>query len=235
MGVETRVELVDLSQEIYEGMPLYAGHLETLIFAHDTHEMTAPRFEGGFSYASNGLTMSEHGPTHVDALSHLDPAPAAPSIDEMPLEAFYGSGTCIDVSAVGVSSYVTASDLEHATADAGGMLLRGDVLLIHTGAYARSGGTQAYSSEYTGLDSTAADWLAEQEVKVFGVDAPSPDHPASRTYPVHMMCRARGLTHYENLANLDLLVGRRFMFFGFPLRIRGGTGSPVRAVARLTD
>jgi kynurenine formamidase len=48
-----------------------------------------------------------------------------------------------------------------------------------------------------------------------------------------MMCRARGITHYENLANLEEVVGRRFTFVGFPLRIRGGTGSPVRAVAVL--
>jgi kynurenine formamidase len=46
-----------------------------------------------------------------------------------------------------------------------------------------------------------------------------------------MVCREQGITHYENLANLDKLAGRRFTFVGFPLRIRGGTGSPVRAVA----
>jgi kynurenine formamidase len=48
-----------------------------------------------------------------------------------------------------------------------------------------------------------------------------------------MMCRAEGITHFENLANLGRLVGRRFTFVGFPLRIRAGTGSPVRAVAVL--
>ncbi len=46
-----------------------------------------------------------------------------------------------------------------------------------------------------------------------------------------MMCRKYGITHYENLANLDQVVGKRFTFFGLPLRIRNGTGSPVRAVA----
>ena len=72
-------------------------------------------------------------------------------------------------------------------------------------------------------------------MKVFGVDSPSPDNPISRTYPVHMMCRARHITHYENLANLDQVVGRRFTFAGFPLHIRDGTGSPVRAVAIVED
>jgi kynurenine formamidase len=50
-----------------------------------------------------------------------------------------------------------------------------------------------------------------------------------------MMCRKYWITHFENLANLDQVVGRRFTFIGFPLRIRGGTGSPVRAVAVLDD
>src|SRR3989440_4965449 len=54
-------------------------------------------------------------------------------------------------------------------------------------------------------------------------------------YPCHMMCRKYGITHYENLANLDQVVGKRFTFMGFPLRIRAGTGSPVRAVALLSD
>jgi kynurenine formamidase len=41
-----------------------------------------------------------------------------------------------------------------------------------------------------------------------------------------------GFTHYENLINLHLLIGRgRFRFIGLPLKIRGGTGSPVRAIA----
>jgi kynurenine formamidase len=235
MAVEAQVELVDLSQEIYEGMPLYAGHLETSIFEHVSHEETSARFDGGFSYAANGLTLSEHGPTHVDAISHLDPAPGAPSIDQMPLDSFYGPGTCVDVSGVGPDELVTETHLDVAEAQAGGLLRSGDVLLIHTGAFRRNGGTPAYSSDYTGLDDSAAQWLADRDVKVFGVDAPSPDHPRSRTYPVHMMCRERGITHYENLANLDRLVGRRFTFAGFPLRIRGGTGSPVRAVALLTD
>jgi kynurenine formamidase len=49
------------------------------------------------------------------------------------------------------------------------------------------------------------------------------------------MCREYGITHYENLANLDQVVGKRFTFIGFPLCIREGTGSPVRAVAVLED
>jgi kynurenine formamidase len=227
--------LVDLSQEIYQGMPVYAGHLKTVVFQHHSHEDTAPQFDSDFSYQSLGILLCDHGPTHVDALSHLDPRDTAPTIDEMPLDTFWGEGTCLDVSDVPPREYCTAERLDRALAESPAELRRGDVLLLRTGSAERFGGTREYVSQYPGLDQSAADWLGDHGVKVFGVDSPSPDNPADRIYPVHLFCRENGITHYENLANLGEVAGRRFTFFGFPLRIRSGHGSPVRAVALLED
>lgn len=227
--------LIDLTQEIYQGMPVYPGHLKTVIWEHHSHEETASNFEGGMSYASRGLLLSDHGPTHVDALSHLNPASSAPTIDVMELEHFYGPGTCIDVSRAEPRTDISAERLDAATREAGDRLRPGDALLLFTGVHDRLGGTRAYTLDYPGLSADAADWLLERQVRVFGVDCPSPDNPASRTYPVHMMCRRAGITHYENLANLHEVVGRRFTFVGLPLKIRGGTGSPVRAIAVLSS
>jgi kynurenine formamidase len=225
--------IIDLSQEIYQGMGVYPGHLKTVIWEHAGHAETRSKFEGGFSFQSFGLMLCDHGPTHVDALSHLDPDPEAPTIDQMPLDTFYGPGTCLDLTSKGPHEYISAADLDAA---ARGVDLRpGDVVLLYTGTYDRHYGTPEYTNQYPGLDESGSAWLLERKVKVFGVDSPSPDNPISRTYPVHMMCRANGITHYENLCNLDQLVNRRFTFFGFPLRIRGGTGSPVRAVAILDE
>lgn len=224
-------QIIDLSQEIFQGMGVYPGHLKTVIWEHASHEETRSRFEGGFSFQSWGIMLCDHGPTHVDAISHLDPRPEAPTIDRMPLETFFGPGTCIDVSHKAPHSYITADDLT--AASEGADLQPGDVLLLYTATYDRYYGKPEYTNQYPGLDESGASWLLERGVKIFGVDSPSPDNPISRTYPVHMMCRERGMTHYENLCNLDQLVGRRFTFLGLPLRIRGGTGSPVRAVAIL--
>lgn len=227
--------LVDLSQEIYEGMPVYAGHLETKVWQHHTFEDTAPNFDSDFAYQSLGLQFCDHGPTHVDALSHLDPREGAATIDEMPLDTFWGQGTCLDVSDVAPREYCNAERLDRALAESSSGLRRGDVLLLHTGSAERFGGTQEYTTQYPGLDQSAATWLGDHGVKIFGVDTPSPDNPADRIYPVHLFCRKNGITHYENLANLQTVAGRRFTFFGFPLRIRGGHGSPVRAVAMIDD
>ena len=226
---------IDLSQEIYEGMPVYAGHLETKVWQHHTFADTAPNFDSDFAYQSLGITFCDHGPTHVDALSHLDPRPGAPTIDVMALDQFCGEGTCLDVSDVAPREYVTAERLERAAGESAVEVREGDVLLLRTGSAERFGGTPEYTTQYPGLDQSAADWLRERRPKVFGVDSPSPDNPADRIYPVHLFSRESGITHYENLANLGEVVGRRFRFFGFPLRIRGGHGSPVRAVAMLDD
>jgi kynurenine formamidase len=227
--------IVDLSQEIYHGMPVYAGHQKTVIWQHHSHADTAPNFDSDFSYQSLAILLCDHGPTHVDALSHLDAREGATTIDKMPLETFCGQGTCLDISDLAPRQYCNAERLDRALAEAGGDLRPGDVLLLRTGSADRFGGTPAYPVEYPGLDESAASWLGEHEVKIFGVDSPSPDNPADRIYPVHLFCREHGITHYENLANLGEVVGRRFMFFGLPLRIRSGHGSPVRAVALLDD
>ena len=153
----------------------------------------------------------------------------------MALDTFCGEGTCLDISDVPPREYCTGERLDRALDEAAAELRPGDVLLLRTGSAERFGGTPECTTQYPGLDASAADWLGDHRVKVFGVDSPSPDNPADRIYPVHLFCRENGVTHYENLANLQDVVGRRFRFFGFPLRIRGGHGSPVRAVAMLDD
>lgn len=228
--------IVDLSQEIYQGMPVYAGHLKTVVFQHHTFEDTRPNFpESGWGYQSLGLLLCDHGPTHVDAISHLDERPGAATIDQMPLDTFWGEGIALDVSELAAREYCTAERLDRALAESPVELREGDVLLLRTGAADRHEGTREYTTEYGGLDRSAADWLQQHRPKIFGVDSPSPDTPGDQYYPVHMYCREHGVTHYENLTNLSQVLGRRFTFYGFPLRVRGGHGSPVRAVAMIDD
>src|SRR6202007_1969603 len=90
----------------------YAGHLETKVWQHHRFEDTAKNFDSDFAYQSLGITFCDHGPTHVDALSHLDPRPDAPTIDRMDLAQFCGEGTCLDVSGVAPRAYITADHLE---------------------------------------------------------------------------------------------------------------------------
>ena len=78
--------------------------------------------------------------------------------------------------------------------------------------------------------------MADRGVKIFGVETISPDLVyLTDEYPTHKACAERGLTHYENLNNLEEVVNRRFLFFGFPLRLEPAYGSPVRAAAILEE
>lgn len=229
------MQLIDLSQEIYEGMMVYPGHSKTVLFDHASHEETAPRFEGGFSFQTKGVMFNDNGPTHVDSFSHLNPDPAAQTIDQMSLDLFYGPAVCLDVSAVPAQTDITAEHLADAEARGGVNVERGDIVLLYTGTWNRYAGTREYLSLFPGLGLSGAEWIRDRGVKTFGVDSPTPDNPVSKTYPCHMMCRHSDITHYENLANLDRLVGRRFTFVGFPLKLRGAHGGPTRAVAILDD
>jgi kynurenine formamidase len=222
--------LIDLSQDIYEGMQVYPGHLKTVTFQHATHEETAVRFEGGFSFQTWGFMLNDNGPTHVDSFSHLDPDPNAATIDAMPLELFYGPAICLDVSAVPERTDITADHLDDALEQSGLTLDRDDLCFFYTATYDRYRGTPEYLSRFPGLGAGAAEWIVDHRVKAFGVDSPTPDNPASKTYPVHMMSRREHITHYENLV-LTEVVGQRFTFVGFPLKVVGAHGGPTRAVA----
>lgn len=77
--------------------------------------------------------------------------------------------------------------------------------------------------------------MANQRIVNFGIDAPSVDNHADKTFPYHVVCREKKLLNMENLANLDKVSGKRFIFIGFPLKIRGVSGSSIRAVVLLEE
>src|SRR6266545_7163171 len=113
------MRLVDLSQDIYQGMFVYPGHLKTVLFEHATHEETAPRFDSGFSFQTLGFLLNDNGPTHVDSFSHLDPDPSADTIDRMALDLFYGDAICVDVAGAEPRTDIPVARVEEGLAAAG--------------------------------------------------------------------------------------------------------------------
>jgi kynurenine formamidase len=79
-------KIIDLSQEIYQGMPVYPGHLKTVVWTHLSHDECQRQLGTGFSYETRGIMLCDHGPTHIDAVSHLSRDPKAESIDRLALE-----------------------------------------------------------------------------------------------------------------------------------------------------
>lgn len=230
------MRFIDLSREIYHRTPAHPAHPPVVMTTWNDHEEV--KEAGGVKFSSKALSisMSDHAGTHIDAPVHFDPRPGAASIDEMPLENFYTGGICLDLSHVELRHEITVEEMEAALEAAGAPILEGDTVLLHMGVNARLWGTPGYQHDFPGLHVNSVHWLADKNIRQFGVEAISPAPEGAANYKAHLACGERGITHIECLWNLERLVGEgRFRFVGFPLKIRGGTASPIRAVAIFED
>ena len=226
------MELVDLSREIFHRTQVHPSHPPVVMTVWNDHGEKKYAGQTVFTSKAMSIAFSDHAGTHVDAPVHFDPRPGAASIDEMPLEKFYTSAICLDLSHVPLKHAIEVAEMEAALAASGQAIRAGDTVLLHMGTNDRLLGKPGYLHDFPGLAPESVHWLADQGIGMFGVEAISPAPEGELNFKAHMICAERGITHMECLANLDKLVGRgRFRFIGFPLRIRGGTASPIRAVA----
>lgn len=230
------MRLVDLTRDIYHKMDRIVTHPPITMVPYGTHKEVREAEGIKFSAATTFITMGDHAGTHVDAPCHFDPDPNAQTIDQMPLEKFFTEAVCLDFSHLPPKSDISAAMLEEAEQAAGVEVKAGDTVLINLGHHNRYYGTPEYMTDFSGLTRESTEWLGNKGVVSFGVDAVMPGRPGKHQFEVHIVCREMGFTHMESLMNLDKLVGEgRFRFIGFPLKIKDGTGSPIRAVAWLND
>lgn len=226
------VEIIDLSQEIYMDMPVYKGLPQVKMSIHNTHEewegIPIPKDPTPSVYK---MEMGEHTGTHVDAINHMAKEYKEHSIDTMPLTMFYTEGICLDFRHKQLRELISSEEIKQALIKDTLNIKAGDTVLLCTNHYKKHFGTDSWD-QGPGITAEAATWLGEQNIAAFGVETMSPGVSGISNRQVHKICGALHFTHYENMVNLDLLLGRgRFRFIGLPLKIRGGTGSPVRAVA----
>lgn len=226
------MQLIDLSREIYHRTPTHPSHPPVIQKVWGDHDEVKIAGQTRFTSKALYLSMSDHAGTHVDAPCHFNPDPKAASIDEVPLENFYTEATCLDLSHVALKHEIAVAELETALAKSGQVIKPRDTVLINMGVNQRLWGKPGYTTDFPGLHVDAVHWLADRKILMFGVEAVSPAPQGEPNFKAHMACAARGITHIECLWNLEAVVGKgRFRFIAFPLRIRGGTASPIRAVA----
>ncbi|MFW5679257.1 MAG: cyclase family protein [Pseudomonadota bacterium] len=230
------MRLIDLSRTIRHRGPTLPNHPPITMVPYWTHADHREAEGVRLSIATMFVTMGDHSGTHVDAPIHFDDSPDALTIDQMPLETFFTEAVCLDLSHKPLKSDIEVADLEAAEATAGVTIQPGDTVFLYMAVNERLGETPAYVTDFPGLTRASAEWLGERKIAMFGVEALSPGRPFKNNFEVHLVCREMGFTHMEGLVNLDQLVGQgRFRFMGFPLKLEGGTGSPIRAVAWLDD
>ena len=156
------------------------------------------------------------------------------NVGRTPLHAAAASaelGESVVAATAAFAALLAAGADPNALDDAGIMIDAEDIVLFYTDHYRRRFGTNEWMNG-PGLSANATRWLGEWAINAFGVETPSAGVSGVSNKEVHRICGELALPHYENLINLYQLVGRgRFTFMGLPLKIRGGTGSPVRAIA----
>ena len=221
-------EVVDLSHELFNNMPGVSETSTAVFFPLDTHDRSATRSQGQISMESKMLLLSEHISTHFDAPYHCDPKGL--SVERYPLDKLVLPGHLLDFTAKGVREAITRQDFEAAARRSGRPITPGTALIAWTGQD-KNWGKPGWTKERPYVDRQTAAWLVEQRIALFGTDLIGIDDPDDWRWTTHATFLQGNLPMVQQLCNLEALQGKQFHFVALPLKIRGATGCPVRAVA----
>jgi len=225
--------IIDLSLLIEDNMPAHKLFQRPVITTHMSHESSSALGLGvegdAMTFQTNFIAMLDHVGTHVDAFRHVNPNGAP--VDEMPLEMFMGKAVCLDLQHIPDLGDIAVDDMEKAEEKCG-VKINGHIVLLCTGFHKRTYPTLDSVWKNPLLTADATQWLYDRGSKMHGVEGPSTDKPSDNSFSQHRLCRNLGISHWEWLVNLEELLGKsEFQFFGVPLKLKGGSGSPVRAFA----
>jgi kynurenine formamidase len=199
---------------------------------------------GGYYYAANNFFTSEHGGTHIDAPVHF--AQGAQPVDQIPLDRLFGRVVIVDVveqSEKNADYQVTTDDFMTAEREQGA-IPSDAIVLIRTGfsrrwpdaatylGTAERGEAAVAKLHFPGLHPDAARWIVgNRPIKAIGIDTASIDYGQSTMYESHRVLYAKNIPAFENLNALERLPLRGASIVALPMKIGGGSGAPLRAVA----
>lgn len=198
--------------------------------------------EGGYFYSAYAFSTPEHGGTHLDAPIHF--AEGRHAAHEIPLERLVAPAVVIDVSAKTASDPVyrltrddvLAFEREH------GRIAPGTIVLLRTGWSRFWPERRAYLGDDTPNDASklrfpsygedaARVLIEERRAGALGVDVASIDYGPSSDFIVHRIANGANVPGFENLTNLDQLPATGAVVVALPMKIEGGSGGPLRAIA----
>lgn len=250
---------INVSARSHEACP-ETGTLLDMTYAFDANTIywpTAEPFkmeklnwrilEGGWWYASNNYSASEHGGTHADAPIHF--SEKGKTIDQIPLDDWIGPAVKIDVVSkcrANRDYLLTVDDIKKWEAHYGKIPVNAWVLMytgVDTQYYpdrkkvlgTEKTGTAALPElSFPGFSAESGYFLTTaRNIKGIGLDTPSIDYGKSKDFKVHRICFAAGKLGIENIANLDKLPARDAILYVMPMLIKDGTGAPARIFATL--
>ena len=205
----------------------------------------AGQTDNGYYYSANNFETAEHGGTHIDAPIHF--SENSQTVDEIPLEKLIGKAIKIDVSQRALHNrdyLISIEDFTNWEAQEKMQIPDGSIILLETGfskyypdkiKYLETderGHEAVKLLHFPGLSPEASEWLIKnRNIHPIGIDTPSIDYGQSQFFNSHVNLMSQNIPAFENLNNLDKLPSKGFKIVALPMKIKGGSGAPLRIVA----
>ncbi|MCW8876922.1 MAG: cyclase family protein [Kangiellaceae bacterium] len=204
--------------------------------------------KAGFYYEANNFSAAEHGGTHIDAPIHF--YENRHTVDQIPIEQLIGAGIVIKVAEKTAKNRNYQFSVEDILnwEKTNGKIPEDTIVLIDTGSAqfwpdrekymgTRERGPDAVAKlKFPGIHPDAAAFLAnKRKIKAVGLDSPSIDFGGSKLFKTHQILFEKNIPGFENVANLDKLPATGFTVIALPMKIKDGSGAPLRIVAFLPE
>jgi len=234
------LEWVDLSYSFDSTTLYWPNNIKGFELETEAEGMT----EAGYYYSSYSLSTPEHGGTHLDAPIHF--SAKGQKLDELSLSQLTGIAVLIDVSKEALADPDYRIDVAALLAweEKNGTIPEQSMVLFRTGygsfypdrekyfGTAKMGLEAIPELHFPGIHPEAAQFLAEmRKVKAVGLDTPSLDYGQSKEFEAHQVLMGHNIPGFENMANMDQLPESGFYIVALPMKIKGGSGGPLRVIA----
>ena len=234
----SRYRVVDLTHP-YNAQTIYWPNAPSTF---KLEKLAYGKTEGGYFYSSFAYSSPEHGGTHIDAPIHF--SEKGNTADRIPLTQLIAPAVVIDISgkANATRDYRLTADDVRQFERAHGTIKPGTIVLVRTGWSTKWPNKKAYLGDDTpgatnnlhfpsfGAESARL-LVNDRKVGAIGIDVASIDYGPSTDFIVHQIANGANVPGLENLTNLDQLPATGATLFALPMKIEGGSGGPLRAVA----
>ena len=200
--------------------------------------------EKGYYYSAKKFCAPEHGGTHLDAPVHF--AKNGKTVDQIPLIDLIGNCIVIDVSRKALQNpdyQISESDIRDWEMSFG-KIPDSSIVLLFTGyskhwpdrtkylGTPKKGREALPELHFPGLHSDACKWILEnRKIKAIGIDTQSIDFGQSIQFETHRLLCESDIPFFENIANLEKLPATSSFVIALPMKIKDGSGAPLRLVA----
>ena len=212
------VDPIDLTLEISNTLPSFPG-------------TPRPQFISWASKKTDGynlelLLLSSHSGTHLDAPIHF--VDGGLVINKIPLKRLVTNAVLFRIKK-GVNESITRKDILEFEGKNG--KIRSSKAVIFATGWWKNISKEDYFTKNPGLSPDAGKYLSQKRVNLVGIDSPSIDLGRNSKFSAHHILLKKGVLILENLCNLEKIHNTSFKLIVLPLKLKGATGSPVRAIA----